>query len=78
MRDWLNANRGAGARPLPGAAAINDDHDAYLGIARAIVADLRLDPHDDLPHRDYLNVVGLALPRLEMARAGAVGIGRKR
>ncbi len=71
VRDWLNANRGADAPPLPGAAAINDDHDAYLGIAHDIVANLRLDPHDDLPHADYLHVVAVALPRIEAARVGA-------
>lgn len=73
VRDWLNANREAGALPLPGAAAINDDHDAYLGIAHDIVANLRLDPHDDLPHSDYLHVVEVALPRIEAARADALG-----
>jgi hypothetical protein len=73
VRDWLNTNREAGAPPLPGAAAINDDYDAYLGIAHDIVANLRLDPHDDLPHGDYLHVVAVALPRIESARAGAPG-----
>jgi hypothetical protein len=73
VRDWLNANRASGTPPLPGAAAINDDHDAYLGIAPDIVANLRLDPHDDLPHSDYLHVVEVALPRIETARAGALG-----
>ena len=57
VRDWLNANRDPGASPLPGAAAINEDHDAYLKLAPDIVANLRLDPHDDLPHIDYLYVV---------------------
>jgi hypothetical protein len=73
VRDWLNTNREAGAAPLPGAAAINVDHDAYLGIAHDIVADLRLDPHDDLPHDDYLLVVELALPMIEMARVHTRG-----
>jgi hypothetical protein len=75
VRDWLNANREPGASPLPGAAAINDDHDAYLGIANDIVANLRLDPHDDLPHSDYLHVVAVALPRIEAARASALAAG---
>lgn len=75
VRDWLNANREPGVPPLPGAAAINDDHDAYLGIAHDIVADLRLDPHDDLPHGDYLHVVAVALPRIEAARAAALDAG---
>ncbi|HEX4097844.1 MAG TPA: hypothetical protein VHX64_14045 [Caulobacteraceae bacterium] len=67
VRDWLNANRGS--RPiLPGAAAIAADHAAYLAIAPGIIAALRLDPHNDLPHRDYLNVVEQALPLIEQAR----------
>lgn len=77
VRDWLSANREAGAPTLPGAAAINEDHDAYLRIADGIVADLRLDPHDDLPHDDYRHVVGLALPMIEMARAGSRGAGAR-
>jgi hypothetical protein len=72
VRDWLNANRESGAPPLPGAASINDDHDAYLAIAHDVVANLRLDPHDDLPHGDYLHVGAVALPRIEAARAGAL------
>ncbi len=76
VRDWLNAYREAGVPPLPGAVAINDDHDAYLAIAPDIVANLRLDPHDDLPHGDYLHVVEVALPRIEAARTGALGPAR--
>ncbi len=75
VRDWLNTNREAGAPPLPGAAAINDDHDSYLAIAPDIVANLRLDSHDDLPHADYLHVVQVALPRIEAARVGAARVG---
>jgi hypothetical protein len=30
---------------------------------------LRLDPHDDLPHRDHLYVVEQALPLIEAARS---------
>ena len=76
VRDWLNTNREAGTPPLPGAAAINDDYDAYLGIAHDIVANLRLDPHDDLPHSDYLHVIEVALPRIEAARTSAPGPAR--
>jgi len=68
VRDWLNANREPGAPLLPGAASINDDHNAYLKIAPGIVTGLRLDPHDDLPHGDYLHVVETALPMIEAAR----------
>ena len=71
VRDWLNANREVDSQILPGASAICDDYEAYLEIAPDIVAGLRLDPHDDLPHGDYLHVVQIALPRIEAARAGA-------
>lgn len=69
VRDWLNANRAADTPVLPGAAAIAADHDAYLKIVPDIIAGLRLDAHDDLPHGDYLHVVKLALPLIEAARA---------
>jgi len=68
IRDWLNANRLPDSPLLPGAAAIAADHDAYLRIAPDIIAGLRLDPHDGLPHGDYLHVVKLALPLIEAAR----------
>jgi hypothetical protein len=67
VRDWLNANRPAGSAILPGAAAITEDHAAYLRIAPAIIRELRLDR--DLPHTDYLHVVETALPLIEAARA---------
>lgn len=67
VRDWLNANRGD--RPiLPGATAIAEDHATYLTLAPDIIAALRLDPHDTLPHPDYLHVVEQALPIIERAR----------
>jgi hypothetical protein len=67
VRDWLNANRGD--QPiLPGAKAIIEDHAAYLQIAPDIILALCLDAHDDLPHRDYLDVVEQALPQIEKAR----------
>lgn len=68
VRDWLNANRPQGTAVLPGAKAIVADHAAYLKIVPDVIADLRLDPHDDLPHGDYLYVVELALPRIAAAR----------
>lgn len=68
VRDWLNTNREAQTAPLPGAAAINDDHDSYQRISANIIATLRFDPHDTLPHGDYLYVVGKALPMIESAR----------
>ncbi len=70
VRDWLNANREADRPVLPGAAAIAADHGAYLTIVPDIISGLRLDPHDDLPHADYLHVVKLALPLIEAARRG--------
>ncbi len=69
VRDWLNTNRPKGQQPLPGAAAINADYRAYLKIAPDIIANLRLDDHDQLPHTDYLHVVELALPLIEDARS---------
>ena len=68
VRDWLSANRGADQQILPGAVAITDDYRAYLKIAPDIIAGLRLDPHDDLTHGDYLHVVEFALPLIEAAR----------
>lgn len=69
VRDWLSANREAGQSVLPGAAAITADHEAYLKIAPDIIANLRLDPHDDMPHGDYLHVVEFALPLIEATRS---------
>ena len=66
VRDWLNANRGH--RPvLPGASAISKDHAASLRMAPDIIADLRLDDYEKLPHLDYLYVVEQALPLIEQA-----------
>jgi hypothetical protein len=70
VRDWLNTNRQPETAPLPGSAAINDDHESYQRIAPDIIATLRLDPHDALPHHDYIHVVGVALPIIEAARKG--------
>ncbi len=68
VRDWLNAHRGA-QQILPGAVAIAEDYEAYLKIAPDIIKALRLDPHDQLPHHDYLDVVRQALPLIEKARS---------
>lgn len=68
VRNWLNANREADRPVLPGAAAIAADHGAYQKIVPDIISELRLDPHDDLPHGDYLHVVRHALPLIEAAR----------
>jgi hypothetical protein len=69
IRDWLNANRKSGTPILPGAVSIQEDYEEYRKIARVIIRELRLDPHDDLPHGDYLNVVEMALPLVAAARA---------
>ena len=69
VRDWLNANRPHGTPILPGAAAIAEDHELYLRLAPGLAKGLRLDPHDDLPHGDYLYIVREALPLIEAARA---------
>jgi len=69
IRDWLNVHRAGGSLPIPGATAIVEDYRAYGTIAPDIIAALRLDPHDDLPHADYLHVVEVALPRIEAARS---------
>lgn len=68
VRDWLNDNREPGADVFPGATAINDDYESYRKIAPGIVTRLRLDPHDELPHTDYLHVVRAALSRIAAAR----------
>jgi hypothetical protein len=68
VRDWLNAHRGQ-KTILPGASSIADDYSAYLAIVPGIIEALRLDRHDDLPHRDYLHVVEEALPLLERSRS---------
>ena len=69
VRDWLSAGRDGGA-PLPGSAAIQADYAAFQSIVPDIIAALRLDAFDDLPHSDYMHVVELALARIEAARAG--------
>lgn len=68
VRDWLNSNRGTDPILL-GSDAIVADHAAYLSIAPDIIASLRLDSHDKLPHGDYLHVVEQALPLIEKARS---------
>lgn len=68
VRDWLNTNREPGARVLPGAAAINEDYNLYRQFAPGIIAELRFDPHDELPHNDYRHVVEIALPMIEVYR----------
>ena len=72
VRDWLNANRDPGSRLLAGAKAISADYDTYVLIAPDIIKGLRLDPHDDLSHIDYLQVVRMALPEIEAKRAASL------
>ena len=68
FRDWLNTNRDPAAPPLPGAAAIDSDHEVYLLIAPQFIKNPRPDPHDELPHTDYPHVVKEALPSIEAGR----------
>jgi len=69
VRDWLSTNHDKRVTVLPGSSAISADYDAYLKIAPDVIAGLRLDAHDDMPHSDYLHVVEIALPLIEAARA---------
>lgn len=68
VRDWLNAHHRPASKPLPGAQAINDDYDIYQALAPDLITALRLDPHDELPHADFLKVVRTALPRIAEVR----------
>jgi hypothetical protein len=69
VRDWLNTNGDFGSDSGPaGATAIYEDDQTYLKIVPDIIAALRLDSHDELPHRDYLKVVEIALPRIAAVR----------
>ena len=68
VRDWLSAGR-PGAVPLPGAAAIWGDYEAFQLLVPDIIAQLRLDDFDDLPHADFMHLVETALPLIEQARS---------
>jgi hypothetical protein len=67
VRDWLNAGRGKGD-PLPGSVAITGDYSAFQSLVPDIIAKLRLDNFDAMPHGDYMYVNELALPQIEAAR----------
>ena len=69
VRDWLNSHRGS-APPLPGSEAIIADYVAFQDLASDIIAKLRLDRFDRLPHADFLYVVDEALLLLERTRRG--------
>lgn len=68
VRDWLNAGRDGGD-PLPGATAIVADYAAFQALVPDIIARLRLDDFDAIPHSDYMHLVELALPQIEAARS---------
>jgi hypothetical protein len=70
VRDWLNANRSLNAPPLPGPAAIHQDYQDYQIVAPEIAQALRLDPHDEVTHGDFLYLVRMGLPRIAVARSG--------
>lgn len=67
VRDWLNSGRVAGP-PLPGGAAISADYETFLRGAADLIAALRLDQLEELPHADFMYVVRAALRQLEAAR----------
>ena len=67
VRDWLNGGRDE-AVPLPGALAIADDYRAFQLLVPDIIAELRLDTFNALPHADYMHLVETALPQIEQAR----------
>lgn len=68
VRNWLNAGQ---PEPLPGGAAIAADHRAFLTLVPDIIASLRFDDFDALPHPDFMHVVEEALPMIEAARSGS-------
>ncbi len=59
VRDWLNGERRG--TPLPGAEAFRADYAAFRAHADAFIAEARLDPWEQLSHRDYLWLVHEAL-----------------
>ncbi|MBL8772222.1 MAG: hypothetical protein JNK30_12645 [Phenylobacterium sp.] len=67
VRDWLNAGRDGGD-PLPGSAAIVSDYTAFQALVPDIIARLRLDDFDAIPHTDYMHLVELVLSEIEKAR----------
>ena len=67
VRDWLNGGRDKEA-PLPGSSAIFEDYAAFQLLVPDIIAELRLDTFDALPHSDYMHLVETALPQIEQAR----------
>ena len=71
VRDWLNGGRDKEA-PLPGSSAIFEDYAAFQLLVPDIIAELRLDTFDALPHSDYMHLVETALPQIERARDTAV------
>ncbi len=72
IRDWLSVNKPADVADPPGGVAIAADYETYLGLVPEIIADLRLDPHDELPHGDFMRLVELALPLIDSTRGNAM------
>jgi hypothetical protein len=69
VRNWLNTNRG-GSDPLPGASAIVADYAVFHTLlVPDIIARLRLDDFDAIPHADYMYLVRDALPKIEKLRS---------
>lgn len=63
VRDWVQAN--LKDQRLPGSKAIVGDYAVYNTIAPDLIAALRLDSDDEMPHGDFLHVVEQALPLIE-------------
>jgi hypothetical protein len=63
------APRRSSEGPLLGNPTDRADESTLLSEDRPdIIAKLRLDPHDDTRHGDFLHVVAYALPHIEAAR----------
>jgi hypothetical protein len=57
VRNWLSEHRPRNTRPLPGAAALQNDYRRFNADVAPILAARRLDPLDQLPHSDFLFAV---------------------
>jgi hypothetical protein len=57
VRNWLAEHRPDRRVRLPGAQALIGDYAAFLSEIPAVLDAERLDPLDDLPHCDYLDVI---------------------
>lgn len=65
VRDWLSSGR---IEPLPGSAAILEDHELFLRLVPDMISRLRFDDLDALHHVDYMHLIKEALPLIEGVR----------